>query len=327
MVQQVYYRPIPAPETGHHRIAGGWMRASRFERLARGEPPVIVDSIPDDVLSALTTPRPALMGITLDQPRLMGIVNATPDSFSDGGTYDPVEQARRLLREGADILDIGGESTRPGAVELPVVDEISRVVPVIRAMQDQAKISIDTRKAAVARAALAAGAMMINDVSGLDFDLALAEVARGADLPICLMHAQGLPEDMQKDPTYGDVILDIYDALADRVRRAEAAGIARDRIVIDPGIGFGKTVAHNLAIIRRVSLYHGLGCPLLLGVSRKRFIGTISGADTAADRVPGTLALTLAAIQQGVQIHRVHDVAEAAQALALWQALFDDEQA
>ena len=168
---------------------------------------------------------------------------------------------------------------------------------------------------------------MINDVSGLDFDLALAEVARGADLPICLMHAQGLPEDMQKDPTYGDVILDIYDALADRVRRAEAAGIARDRIVIDPGIGFGKTVAHNLAIIRRVSLYHGLGCPLLLGVSRKRFIGTISGADTAADRVPGTLALTLAAIQQGVQIHRVHDVAEAAQALALWQALLDDEQA
>lgn len=324
MTTPAYYRPIPAPETGRWRLAGGWTRFSRFERLSRGAEPVVVDDAPDDVLAALTRPRAALMGASLDQPRLMGIVNATPDSFSDGGAYDPVQQARALRDAGADILDIGGESTRPGAAEVAEAQEIARIRPIIADMAGVLPVSADTRKAAVARAALAAGAGMINDVSGFDFDPALPAVVADAGVPVCLMHAQGLPETMQDNPRYADVLLDVYDALALRIDRAVASGIARERIVIDPGIGFGKTSAHNLAILRRISLFHGLGCPVLLGVSRKRFIGTIGGAEIAADRGPGTLALTIEALSQGIQIHRVHDVAMIRQGLRLWGALRDD---
>lgn len=324
MTTPAYYRPIPAPETGRWRLAGGWTRFSRFECLSRGAEPVVVDDAPDDVLAALTSPRAALMGVSLDQPRLMGIVNATPDSFSDGGAYDPVQQARALRDAGADILDIGGESTRPGAAEVAEAEEIARIRPIIADMAGVLPVSADTRKAAVARAALAAGAGMINDVSGFDFDPALPAVVADAGVPVCLMHAQGLPETMQDDPRYADVLLDVYDALALRIDRAVASGIARERIVIDPGIGFGKTSAHNLAILRRISLFHGLGCPVLLGVSRKRFIGTIGGAEIAADRGPGTLALTIEALSQGIQIHRVHDVAMIRQGLRLWGALRDD---
>ncbi|MDN5569038.1 MAG: dihydropteroate synthase, partial [Paracoccus sp. (in: a-proteobacteria)] len=165
------------------------------------------------------------------------------------------------------------------------------------------------------------GAGMVNDVSGFDFDADLPDVVAQSGLPVCLMHAQGLPHDMQDDPRYDDVVLDVYDALRDRIARARAAGIRADRIVIDPGIGFGKTRAHNLAILRRISLYHGLGCPILLGVSRKRFVGDIGLAPTPSDRAPGTLALTVAAVAQGIQIHRVHDVAEHAQGLRLIAAL------
>ena len=251
----------------------------------------------------------------------MGIVNATPDSFSDGGSYDGAGHARQLADEGAEILDIGGESTRPGALEVPVVEEIARVAPVIAAAHGLAAISVDTRKAAVARAALAAGAGMVNDVSGLDFDPALAGVVADAGVAICLMHAQGIPETMQDNPSYGDVLLDVYDALAERIARAASAGIPRDRIVIDPGIGFGKTQAHNLAILQRISLFHGLGCPVLLGVSRKRFIGSIGDAPKATDRFAGTLAVTLAGVAQGIQIHRVHDVAQTRQGIALWRAV------
>ena len=315
-----YYRPIPC-ETGRWQLAGGWVRFSRFELLSRGAAPLIVDRAPEAVLEALTAPRPPLLGLGLDQPRIMGIVNATPDSFSDGGAYDGAAQARRLAAEGADILDIGGESTRPGAREVPVADEIARITPAIAAGRDLAGISVDTRKAAVARAARAAGAGMVNDVSGLDFDPALAGLVAGAGVPLCLMHAQGIPETMQDNPSYGDVLLDVYDALAQRVTRAASAGIPRDRIVIDPGIGFGKTEAHNLAILQRISLFHGLGCAVLLGVSRKRFIGSIGGAEAASDRFAGTLAVTLAGIAQGIQIHRVHDVAQTRQGIALWRAV------
>ena len=323
---RVYFRPLPCAD-GRHRLAGGWTRFSRVEILQRGRPPRIGTGIPPAILDALTRPRPPLLGLGMDAPRLMGIVNATPDSFSDGGSYDPAEQGAALIAAGAGILDIGGESTRPGAAELPAPEEIARIAPAIRALAGRVPVSVDTRKAAVARAALAAGAVMVNDVSGFDFDPDLPGVVAEAGVPVCLMHAQGLPGNMQDDPRYDDVLLDVYDALAARVARAEAAGIPRHRIVIDPGIGFGKTLAHNLAILRRISLYHGLGCPVLLGVSRKRFVGTIGGADRAADRVPGTLALTLAAVAQGVQIHRVHDVAEMAQGLRLWQALNDNEKA
>ncbi|MGR3544941.1 MAG: dihydropteroate synthase [Paracoccus sp. (in: a-proteobacteria)] len=321
-----YHRPLPCPH-GRHRLAGGWVRFSKVEILRRGQPPRISDAIPDDVLETLTRPRATLVGLAMDRPHLMGIVNATPDSFSDGGAYDPVIQARALAAEGAAILDIGGESTRPGATSVPAADEAARILPAIRALAVRIPISVDTRKASVAQAALQAGAVIVNDVSGFDFDPALPGVVAAAGVPVCLMHAQGLPETMQHDPRYDDVLLDVYDALEARMARAVSAGIPAHRIVIDPGIGFGKTQAHNLAILRRISLYHGMGCPVLLGVSRKRFIGTIGGVAGAAERGPGTLALTLAAVAQGIQIHRVHDVAGTDQGLRLWRALDQNEKA
>ncbi|WP_295046439.1 dihydropteroate synthase [uncultured Paracoccus sp.] len=320
----VYCRPIPLPH-GRYRLAGGWTRFSQVEVLERGHAPHISDDLPADVLDRLTAPRAAIAGLTLDVPRVMGIVNATPDSFSDGGRYDPVAQGRLLAGQGADLLDIGGESTRPGAAEVPEAEEIARILPAIRTLGAGTPVSVDTRKAGVARAALEAGAAMVNDVSGFDFDPGLAAVVADAGVPVCLMHAQGLPATMQDDPRYDDVLLDVYDALEARIRRAEAAGIPRARIVVDPGIGFGKTQAHNLAILRRISLYHGLGCAILLGVSRKRFIGAIGGAENPAERSPGTLAVTLAAVAQGVQIHRVHDVRDLVQGLRLWQAVNNEK--
>ena len=323
----VYYRPIPQELGGCWSLAGGWVRFSQVERLERGRAPAITDQIPEDVLTRLTAPRASLMGLGMDRPRIMGIVNATPDSFSDGGSYAPLAQGQALIAAGADILDIGGESTRPGALEVPVQDEIDRISAVVAGLSGRIPISVDTRKAAVARAGIGLGAAMINDVSGFDFDPDLPDVVAAARLPVCLMHAQGLPDSMQDDPRYDDVVLDVYDALDARITRAEQAGIPRSQIVIDPGIGFGKTQAHNLAILRRLSLYHGLGCPILVGVSRKRFIGSIGKAGHAPDRMPGTLALTLAAVAQGAQIHRVHDVAAIRQGLRLWQAVNENEGA
>lgn len=316
-----YWRPIPE-EGGAYPLAGGWLRFSRVERLSRTAPPEILpaEAAPPDLLARLTAPRRDICGISMAHPSLMGIVNATPDSFSDGGAYDGIAQARLLAGAGADMLDIGGESTRPGAAEVSVTEEIARILPVIGALRDRLPVSVDTRKAGVARAAVAAGAGLINDVSGFDFDPDLAGLVAETGLPVCLMHAQGVPETMQDDPHYGDVLLDVFDALEARVRRAEAAGIARDRIMVDPGIGFGKTRAHNLAILNRIGLYHGLGCAILLGISRKRLIGEVAGMDDPMARGPGTLALMLAAVGQGVQMHRVHDIAAARQALALWRA-------
>lgn len=316
-----YWRPIPE-EGGAYPLAGGWLRFSRVERLSRTAPPEILpaEAAPSDLLARLTAPRRDICGISMANPSLMGIVNATPDSFSDGGAYDGIAQARLLAGAGADMLDIGGESTRPGAAEVSVTEEIARILPVIGALRDRLPVSVDTRKAGVARAAVAAGAGLINDVSGFDFDPDLAGLVAETGLPVCLMHAQGVPETMQDDPHYGDVLLDVFDALEARVQRAEAAGIARDRIMVDPGIGFGKTRAHNLAILNRIGLYHGLGCAILLGISRKRLIGEVAGMDDPMARGPGTLALMLAAVGQGVQMHRVHDIAAARQALALWRA-------
>lgn len=324
MTIQTYYRPIPS-ETGKWQLAGGWSRFSQLELLQRGQAPRIVDQAPDDWMQRLTRPRANVLGLGMDAPRIMAIVNTTPDSFSDGGLLtdggDAVRRGQELLACGADILDIGGESTRPGAAEVAIPDEIDRTAPVIAALAALAPLSIDTRKSAVALAAVQAGARMVNDVSGFDFDPDMAALVAKTGADVCIMHAQGLPETMQDDPRYDDVVLDVYDALAKRVELALKAGVARDRIVIDPGIGFGKTVAHNLAIMRRISVYHGLGLPILLGISRKRFIGSVGGAHNPKDRLPGTLALTLAAVAQGVQIHRVHDVAEIKQGLRLWSAL------
>ena len=317
-----YWRPIPE-EGGAYPLAGGWLRFSRVERLSRTAPPEILpaEAAPSDLLARLTAPRRDICGISMAHPSLMGIVNATPDSFSDGGAYDGIAQARLLAGAGADMLDIGGESTRPGAAEVSVAEEIARILPVIGALRDRIPVSVDTRKAGVARAAVAAGAGLVNDVSGFTHDTELAPLCAARGVPVCVMHAQGDPATMQADPRYDDVLLDVYDFLEAQVAGLERLGLARGRILVDPGIGFGKTQAHNLALLNRLSLFHSLGCPILLGVSRKRFIGTISGVAEADRRVMGSVAVALHGVSQGVQLLRVHDVAETAQALALWQAV------
>lgn len=333
-MDRLYYRPIA--RTDHVRpldgvaLAGGWCWFDQIEVLSRqGSHGVVgLREVPADVLHRLTAARAPMAGLPFMRPTIMGILNLTPDSFSDGGRFNEPDaaliRARALVAAGADILDIGGESTRPGASEVPVDDEIARTVPVVQALRHEGfdtPISIDTRKARVAKAALEAGADLINDVAAMEFDADMARVVAETRAPICLMHAQGLPETMQDDPRYGDVLLDVYDYLEARIAVAEAAGIARDRIIVDPGVGFGKTVAHNLALIRGLSLFHGLGCAILLGVSRKRFIGSVGEAPEAIARAPGTLAVTLAGLEQGVQMHRVHDVAEIAQGVRLWNAI------
>ncbi len=278
----------------------------------------------------LSAPKPVLPGLPADRPLVMGIVNVTPDSFSDGGTLGSVaaavERARAQVMAGADILDIGGESTRPGAAEVPVLEETARTAPVsaaIRAAGIETPISIDTRKAGVARAAIEAGADIVNDVSALTWDADLARVTAEAGVPICLMHAQGTPQTMQADPRYDDVLQDVYDWLARRMDHAVSEGTDPARIITDPGIGFGKTLGHNLTLLRGLSRFHSLGAPILLGASRKRFVGTLSGVEEAAARMPGSVAVALWAAGQGAQILRVHDVAETVQALALWRALTD----
>ena len=267
-----------------------------------------------------------MAGLAMDCPRLMGILNVTPDSFSDGGLFDSdaaaISHARDMIQNGADIIDIGGESTRPGADFVSADLEIERTVPVIQSIRNggTVPVSIDTRKGDVARAALAAGASMVNDVSALSYDAELSEIIANAGVPICLMHTQGDPKTMQDSPEYEDVLLDVYDYLASRLEAAISAGIARANIIIDPGIGFGKTLADNLALLRGLSLFHSLGCSIMLGASRKRFIGTLGDAPEARSRLPGSLAVALAGIAQGVQITRVHDIAQMRQALTLWAA-------
>ena len=328
-----YYRPIlnsdAARPPGALRLAGGWCWFSHAERLGRDAAPqlVPVSDIPADIADALTRARPQIAGLDLTAPRLMGILNVTPDSFSDGGRFNSpqaaLEQGAAMAKGGADLIDIGGESTRPGAETVAVETEIARTAPIIAALRaaQGVPISIDTRKAAVAQAAIGAGAAMLNDVSALSYDPGLAPLAADSDLPICLMHTQGTPDTMADDPRYDNVLLDVYDHLAERIAAAQAAGIARENIVIDPGIGFGKTLDHNLILLRNLGLFHALGCPILLGVSRKRFIGTIGNAPDPQDRMPGSLAVALAAVAQGVQILRVHDIRETRQALSLYKAV------
>lgn len=277
-------------------------------------------------LEAITGPRARLAGLALDRPRIMGIINVTPDSFSDGGLHNQaaaaVEHGLSLAEQGADILDIGGESTRPGADYIPVEEELERVIPVIEGLRAKtdALISIDTRKAEVMRQAAAAGADIINDVSALTHDPDAMRIAAATELPVILMHAQGDPRTMNDDPQYDDVVLDVFDYLEQRIAICEAAGIPRTRIVIDPGIGFGKHLHHNVAVMARLSLYHALGVPILLGASRKKLIDHISDVPNPRDRLPGSIAAALAGAAQGVQIVRVHDVAETRQALNVWRA-------
>ncbi|MDX2288631.1 MAG: dihydropteroate synthase [Hyphomicrobiaceae bacterium] len=287
-----------------------------------------------DLFEAILAPRQRIAGLAMDRPRIMGIVNVTPDSFSDGGALDgvtaAVDHALKLAEEGADILDIGGESTRPGSDTVPLEEELRRVLPVLEALRPRTDklISIDTRKAEVMRRAAAAGADILNDVSALTHDPAALETAAETGLPVMLMHAQGDPKTMNDDPQYSDVVLDVFDFLERRIQACEAAGIPKARLIVDPGIGFGKHLPHNVAVLSAMSLYHGLGVPVLLGASRKKLIGQLCNVDDPKARVPGSLAAALSSIAQGVQIVRVHDVAATRQAIAVWQAaLMGDETA
>ena len=328
-----YFRPLA--QTGDTRpsdavpLAGGPSWFSHAEQLGRNRAPKIVPvcDIPDVVLDRLTVPRAPIAGIDLAFPRVMGILNVTPDSFSDGGHHFKAQAAiaagRKMIGSGADIIDIGGESTRPGAEFIESEEEIRRTAPVVAALRAEfdGAMSIDTRKAPVALAALEVGATLVNDVSGFTFDPDMAKLCAARATPVCVMHSKGDPATMQEDPCYDNVVLDVYDFLDRQIARLAGQGISRDRIIVDPGIGFGKTIDHNIALLQNISIFHGLGCAILLGVSRKGFIGTIGNVPLAQNRGPGSLAVGLAATAQGVQILRVHDVAETVQALRLWRAV------
>jgi dihydropteroate synthase len=276
-------------------------------------------------LELVQSPRREIAGLSTKAPLIMGIVNVTPDSFSDGGECakpeEAIAQGRRLAREGARIIDIGGESTRPGSEGVSLAEERARVLPVVKALAEEGHmVSIDTRKATIMREAAGAGAVMINDVSALQFDIEAQATAAQLKLPVCLMHALGSPKTMQENPQYEDVVLDVFDALERLIEGAAAAGVERRLILADPGIGFGKTFRHNLEILRSLGIYHGLGVPLVFGASRKSFIGALTGEKAGAERAAGSVGAALAAAAQGAQVLRVHDVKSTQQALSVWNA-------
>ncbi len=348
----VYLRPtgfVDAP-FGHDgkvaRLAGGLLWFSAVELLRVGEDnrltselvPVErieqqLDAETRNMWENITRPRPPLtLGervVRLDQPQVVGIVNVTPDSFSDGGVHADASAAIRaghdMAAAGAAIVELGGESTRPGSKPVWEGDEVERVLPVARALAGAGTaLSIDTRKAAVMEAAIGAGVRMINDVSALTFDERSAGVAAASGCPVVLMHHQGTPETMQQSPRYErPVLIEVYDWLKQRIEAAVSAGVDRSKIIVDPGIGFGKTVQHNLQMLNGLALLHGLGCPLMLGASRKRMIGALAGEAPADQRLPGSLALALKGADQGVQLLRVHDVPQTVQAVKVWRGLRD----
>lgn len=355
---RLYLRPIwfadsPVGLDGRAaRLAGGLIWFQGYEVTARADGGLLRDqvSVADfegwcDGLSAplarrarqlaanISAPRPPLrLGdrvIRFDTPQVMGIVNSTPDSFSDGGKYadDPsiaADAGFTMMERGAAIVDVGGESTRPGADTVWEGDEIARIVPVIeRLAASGTPVSIDTRKAGVMEAALRAGAHIVNDVSALLHDPRSMDVVREAGCPVVLMHASSVGDNPHENPRYQDVVTDVYDWLEERVTACEAAGIARDKIIIDPGVGFGKGFQGDLAIINRLALYQAMGLPLLLGVSRKRVIGALSHEAAADKRLGGSLALAQKGIEAGVQIVRVHDVPETVQMVHVWRGLRD----
>ena len=355
MSQSVYLRPIaladsPQSETGAAlRLAGGLVYASRFALITREQGKVTartryslpelraaMPGLPEAVQQQFENLQrihaPLQCGsrtVRLDQPQVMGILNVTPDSMSDGGQFmDSPEvanaHAAAMLEAGAAIIDVGGESTRPGAAAVWEGDELKRVIPAIELLAGSgAAISVDTRRPGVMEAALAAGAHILNDVSALRHDPRSLEFAARAAVPVVLMHAPGEGDDLHANQAYTDVVLDVFDWLAARRDAALGAGIARERIVLDPGIGFGKSVAENLALLNALPLFHALGQPLLLGASRKRTIGALSNEAPAHKRLGGSVMLAVKGMDAGVQLLRVHDVPETVQALHVWRGLKD----
>ena len=281
----------------------------------------------ETLIGTLTAPRESWAGMDFSRPRLMAIVNVTPDSFSDGGDHldaaAAIEFGKAMLSAGADVLDVGGESTRPGSLPVEPAEEIRRIEPVIRALASLgATISVDTRNAVTMQAALAAGARIINDVTALTGDARSLTLAAESRAPVVLMHMRGEPRTMQDDPVYASATLDVLEYLEARIAACVAAGVPRAQIVIDPGIGFGKRLRHNLQLLGQLTLLHLTGCPILLGASRKSFISsTVSRGEPPKDRLPGSIAAALIGLDQGVQILRVHDVAETWQAIEVWRGI------
>ena len=335
-----WLRPVVGVGDAGTVLAGGWIRAQQFDVVTRDEDgqhlitrmseDAIIDHADDRnkalaVLENLYKPRADFAGLEMAKPHLMGVINTTPDSFSDGGAHlapaTAIASGMAMWQAGASVIDIGGESTRPGAAPITRNQELARVLPPITGLARQnIRLSIDTRHAEVMTRACAAGAAIINDVEALRRDGALdAAVASGA--PVIIMHMQGQPETMQDEPHYEFAPVDIYQFLEERIDAAVAAGIGKSHIAVDPGFGFGKTVAHNLQILNWLSLFHGLGVPILFGASRKSTIAKLSKDEPADQRLAGSLALAMAAYRQGAQLLRVHDVGETAQALAVEQAL------
>jgi dihydropteroate synthase len=318
-------------------LAGGAIAFSAV-RLWEGEPGNIKHAVArtstmqaideprvKELLDRLSAPRASVAGVSMDRPRLMAIVNVTPDSFSDGGeTYDPaaaIARAKAFSDGGADFIDIGGESTRPGADAVPAEEEARRILPVLRGLATlKTPVSVDTRKPETMRAAAEVRADIVNDVSALTFAPDSLETAALLRKPVVLMHAQGDPKTMQDNPSYADVVVEVYDFLASRIEAAVAAGLPRDSLIVDPGFGFGKTSAHNASLLRHIGMLHGLGVPLLVGASRKRSLQAAAGGKPGPS---ASIAAALEAASQGVQILRVHDFEETRQALAVWFWLRD----
>ena len=290
--------------------------------------PTHIKKIINEQIKNITSKRPKIGKIHLDRPVLMGILNVTPDSFFDGGKYlsipKAIDQTEILIKEGADIIDLGGESTRPGSKQISIREEIKRVVPVIsqiRKLRKKVFLSIDTRKSAVMKEALKYNVNLVNDVSGLRFDKQSIKFLSTNKVPFILMHSISTPEKMQKEISYTDVVLDVFDFFQRQIQLCKKFNISKDRIIIDPGIGFGKTLQQNLKLIKNISLFHSLGLPVLLGSSRKSFIGKIEKNELYQDRLGGSIATVLYALNEGVQIFRVHDVYATKQAIKIFSSI------
>ncbi len=359
MTDHVYIQPVgladspQAVDGAAIRLAGGMVYARLVAIILRNETGIVSrdvckpETVPEALAalphqlqadaavqwSALTTAHPPMQlgtrTIPLDQPQIMGILNVTPDSFSDGGAFldNPDvgrDHAAAMQEAGAALIDIGGESTRPGAPATWEGDELSRVIPAVEYCAAMgAAISVDTRRPAVMEAALDAGAHIVNDVSALRHDPRSLGLVASRNCPIILMHAPGSGDDLHGNPDYANVVLDVFDWLRERRDAAIAAGVDRARIILDPGIGFGKTLTQNLALLNALPLFHALGQPLLLGASRKRMIGALSNEAEADARLGGSIAVTVAGMNAGVQLHRVHDIAPQVQARNVWRGMRD----
>ena len=333
-MSKTYYRPIVSnmflARQGGFKLADGWAYFDKVEVINRNEKSKITcaKKIPTEVLRKLTGKRPNLLNLSFSSPHVMGILNITPDSFSDGGIFvDPnvaLNEAKKMIDCGVSILDIGGESTRPGAETLKVSEEIERILPVIkkiRTTNSSIPISVDTRKSEVWHISKENGANMLNDISAMSYDKRMASIVKETNTPLCVMHSRGNPKNMKNHAHYENILLDVYDYLENILYKCVIAGIPKKNIIIDPGIGFAKTLEHNLTILKGLSIFHGLGCPILLGASRKKFIGTIGLENNSLKLNSGSVTVALEAINQGVQILRVHDVFEMMQALRLWKSL------